>query len=317
MYRIFNVAIDSELALPELPGLSDPAGVPVFRFALARGAELAARSAAVDWFHDWLDPHGHVTIRAGRGDGSHWLRFPRLADFSIDRVSQSITVFPEPATDEPTLRHLLLDQVMPRVLGQQGALVLHAGAVQVAGGETLAFVGETGRGKSTLVSSFEQNGARLITDDCLMLVQDEGVARVIPNYPGVRLFDDSIRAIYGAGRGVENVAQYTSKRRVALVANGMDLEEEAASLDALFLLGDPAEAGSEGVDIRLASGADSLMSLVAQSFLLDFTDKALMAELFRAAGTLLRGNVRCYTLNYPRVHDRLDELREAIERVAP
>jgi hypothetical protein len=313
MYRIFNVAIDSELPLPELPEFDPPAGSAVYRFDVVADGVDAASRGGIEWFHDWVDLHGNVTIRAGRSGSKSWLRFPRLADFEIDRVGRRITIHALQGVDSASIRHLLLDQVIPRVLGQEGNLVLHAGAVQLPSGKTVAFVGDTGYGKSTLVSSFERNGARLITDDCLLVTLDGAVACAVPNYAGVRLFDDSIRAVYGADRGVTDVAQYTSKRRVVLADAAAVPMKAGASLDALFLLGDPTNAGAD-ISLSPASGSDALMTLVGQTFLLDNTDKALMATLFLASGSLLRDAVSSYMLNYPRVHDRLGELREAIER---
>lgn len=315
MFRIFNVAVDSELALPELPKIKSPEQMPVYRFGLAAEANVESLEASIDWFHDWVSPDGAVTIQAGRDAVCLWLRFPQLADFSIDLANRQVMAWPVLGTEESTLRHLFLDQVIPRVLGQEGSLILHAGGVQLANGKTVAFVGQTGRGKSTLVSSFERNGARLITDDCMMLMFDGVVARAIPNYAGVRLFDDSIRAVYGAGSEVVNVAQYTSKRRVLLNAGEVGAAPEAMPLDALFLLGDPGEADACEVEIQPTSGAESMMLLIAQSFLVDNTDKDLMASLFLSAGKLLSGNVSCFALNYPRDHGYLDELRSTIERV--
>ena len=312
MYAIFNVAVESDFPLPELSEVSDPSGMPVV--CVARGSEggLHSVSPAIDWFHDWKDPDGNINIRAGREGGRHWLRFPGFVDFSIELADRRITVHPAASTDPATTRHLLLDQVIPRMLGHEGKLVLHAGAVSIPGGKTVAFVGETGSGKSTLVSSFERNGATLITDDCAMVVQDRGVARAIPNYPGVRLYGDSISAIYGADQAVSDVAQYTRKLRLVIPAGNSAAGRESSVLDAIFLLEASSGGETQNVDIRPARGMDALMKVVAQSFVLDVTDKPAMARQFQAAGELLNGNLSCYEIRYPRDHARLGEVRDAI-----
>jgi hypothetical protein len=314
MYQIFNVAIDSELELPELPVLERDAAVPVFRFAVLGKENGRDNLAGIEWYHDWVDTRGNITIRAGRKDARYLLRFPNLADFTIELTTRLITAYPEPGIEDSTLRHLLLDQVIPRVLGQQGALVLHAGAVQVDGGKTLAFVGHSGFGKSTLVSSFERSGARLITDDCMMVVQEGGRVHVVPNYAGVRLFNDSVKAIYGDEETLAEVAHYTSKQRVVRFEAGRDLDDKLP-LDTLFLLGEPADDVQGSVVIRPARGASALMQLVAQSFLLDVFDKALVGTLFEMAGAMFDSGLSCFEIDYPRDHARLSEVRHALMQV--
>ena len=50
-----------------------------------------------------------------------------------------------------------------------------------------------------------------------------------------------------------------------------------------------------------------LMALVAQTFILDFTDKGLMAKHFRHCVKILVSKVSCFQLGYPRDHSRLGD----------
>ena len=49
MYRMFNIAISSNQALPELPEFDPPAGMAVVRFVLASKKQLASQSGDIDW----------------------------------------------------------------------------------------------------------------------------------------------------------------------------------------------------------------------------------------------------------------------------
>jgi hypothetical protein len=152
-----------------------------------------------------------------------------------------------------------------------------------------------------------------------MIVFSDHATLAIPNYYGIRLFDDSISAIYGEQSDSGDVAHYTSKRRLVLAGSDRRDEGTATSyypLDAIFLLSDPSrEIEPEQVEITEATGADTMMKLVAQTFVLDVTDKELMAKQFRNCGQLFEHHLPCYNLDHPRDHDRLDEVRKTVEQV--
>ena len=313
MYRIFNIALDSQIPIPELGESSEISDTNVFVFSLG---ELNSGDSYIEWFHHWPDPDGRISISAGRKGDSYWLRFPDMVDFEMHLEEQSIIAYKQGATPDTTIRHMLLDQVIPRVLGQQGNLVLHAGAVTLTKGKTAAFIGQSGWGKSTLVSSFQQQGAELITDDCLMIEQSDNCVLAIPNYYGIRLFDDSIKAIFGEQEDTGDVAHYSSKRRLILPDSGEGKEAAPLQLDAIYLLSDHKEGiSSDQINITSTGGMDAMMTLVAQTFVLDVTDKQMMAEQFRNCGKIFDSEVPCFQLDYPRDHGRLDEVRKAIESV--
>lgn len=314
MYRIFNIALESSIALPELAEL--PVNLELERFTFSLFPAEESEVANIDWFHDWFDPNGDINISAGRCNNAYWLRFPGMVDFELHLGNRSITGYQYPGTPESTARHMLLDQVIPRMLGQLEHLILHAGAVTLSNGKTVAFIGQSGWGKSTLVSSFQQHGAKLITDDCLMIVLEDGQISAIPNYYGIRLFDDSINAIYGQQQEAGDVAHYTSKRRLVMPDNDQDRAAASLQLDAIFLLSDPEVANTDGeISITTAGGMDAMMTLVAQTFVLDVTEKQLMAIQFSNCGKILDSELLCFRIDFPRDHGRLAEVRKAIETV--
>jgi hypothetical protein len=73
-----------------------------------------------------------------------------------------------PACDPAVLSVLAAGTVMAFVLTLRGHTVLHASSVDV-GGNALAFVGPSGRGKSTLAALLCLDGAKLVTDDVLVV----------------------------------------------------------------------------------------------------------------------------------------------------
>src|SRR5574340_1151913 len=101
---------------------------------------------------------------------------------------------PAPAGGEQTVEHLYLNQVLPLALSMQGKLVFHASAVEI-GEVAVAFMGESGKGKSTLAASFATHGYRFLTDDGLVIEAEDEGHRIVPSHPSLRLWQDSEGAL--------------------------------------------------------------------------------------------------------------------------
>ena len=265
--------------------------------------------AGGDWIHHWYTPAGEITISlAGTGAG-YLLRFPFLADFVIDENGCRVGGWPAAETDEETLRHLLLDQVLPRVLAHQGRLVLHASAVTVDG-KALAFAGETGRGKSTLAASLHGAGYSLLTDDGLVLKAGGGSIHSIPAYAGLRLLPESVAALFKVPPQRKAMASYSPKNRIALDRkDAIDPVEPAA----LFVLGEPVGDGEKSIRVSRLSQRDACMEIVRNSFQLDVSSRDQAKNLFAAAGRAAE-KLPVFALSYPRDFSRLPEVHEAILR---
>lgn len=203
-------------------------------------------------FHEWrLDGDDGAWLSFYRQDDGFLLRFPELADFRIAPDGSTATCWPVPGTDDGTLEHLFLNQVMPMMQSAAGHLVLHAGVVemptardeQAQGGQGLdakaaiAFLGRSGRGKSTLTASFALSGARFLTDD--MLVVERGPNGVIaqPSHPSIRMWRDSRDAVLGDNVTLAPAVSYTDKGRLLAAENLLHCPDPLP-LRAAFFLGD-------------------------------------------------------------------------------
>jgi hypothetical protein len=112
-----------------------------------------------------------------------------------------------------TLRHLLLDQVLPVLASDGTARGFHASAVMIDG-RAVAFVGRTGRGKSTLTASFAAAGHPVVTDDCLLLHAGPNGVEAVPTYPSLRLWADAVEALGRPLGHWKSVAEYSRKIRL-------------------------------------------------------------------------------------------------------
>jgi hypothetical protein len=99
--------------------------------------------------------------------GSGYLvRFKNVGEFVISLDLSEVTVRRDRAGRDELLPILLAGTASAFLLALRGETVLHASAVAIED-SALAFVGQSGRGKSTLAALMCVDGAELVTDDVL------------------------------------------------------------------------------------------------------------------------------------------------------
>jgi len=304
MYRIFDLALDSDIPLPELAQVASAPEV----IRVQEQPRPVATPVQPAWVQHWTDPRGNTYFSCGKLDDGWLLRWPGLVDFAVDITRQRIRYTRLADIPAETLRHLLLDQVVPRMLGQAGRLVLHASAVQTPDGNCLLFVGDSGRGKSTLAAALQARGCTLLTDDCLMLSRHAGALHAIPSYAGVRLKEDSAECLLGDQFTAIAPDPWTKKRRlIHAPANGPGTVP-SYPLGGIYLLEDPAASHEVHGVVEKTVGSLEFLYLLGASFILDPGDKALLTAQFRLAGEISRAVKRLRSLQYPRRYSFLPTL---------
>jgi hypothetical protein len=98
-------------------------------------------------------------------------RFYGLADFEIATTGEDgrnwrVTFYRAPATPIGLISILITGSIIAYLLSATGRLVLHASAVEV-NGEALAFIGQSGQGKTTMATLLCAEGHALVSDDLL------------------------------------------------------------------------------------------------------------------------------------------------------
>ncbi len=259
-------------------------------------------------FHQFVSPNGVVWTEFHRRGAAYLLRFPGFADFDVSADGTQVLCHPSPGTDHGTAEHLYINQVLPLALSRQGRLAFHASAVTVPGG-TVAFMGKTGMGKSTLAAGFARGGARFLTDDGLLLVASDDGYLVLPNHPSIRLWDDSHEALIEDDAALAPPVSFSTKARV-LAGDGLPYCDEPQRLLAAFILDVPAQ---PDIDIRRASVAEALLGWIKNSFVLDVEDPTMLTQHFQNAAEV-GGAVPTYHLDYPRRFERLPDVQAAILR---
>ena len=239
--------------------------------------------------------------------GHFVLTFFDLAKFHISSPDKVIRVFClSLEVTEETLRHLLNDQVLPRIFASDGALVLHAGSVLTPEGAVI-LVGSSGRGKSTLAASLHVQGHSLLGDDAILVSTSAAGVECEATYRSLRLFPDSIASVLTAPVRIAPGAHYTSKLSV------LDLGAEGyrgaqVAVRAIFILGEPSE---QQILVRRMDPSDACMSLMEQSFSLDPSDvRHAQTRLDNASKVATR--IPVFDIRYPRDYSRIASVHEAI-----
>ena len=309
-YQLHGVTVASTIALPGVRRSSSH-GPP--RVSIELGA--AAGGDRLDAFHNWRVSGGRSRpwLSIGRFADGYRLRFPDLADFEVSRAGDHITCRPVARLAGSTLRHLLLDQVLPLALSRSGRLVLHASAVHIPRLGSVAFVGPTGCGKSTLAAALGLRGCQVVTDDCLVVDHGEKsfekpASLAVPGYPGLRLWRDSARGLGLERDAGANVAHYTAKRR--LVTAAVTFRTSPSPICALFVLG-RRRRPTEPARTRALGSRDRFISLAPYTYVMDIEDRRQLSQMFRSLATLA-ADVPIVRLSVPDSRRRVLETAEVI-----
>jgi len=306
LFAVCDVVLESAVPFPEL-ALADGNRADL-SFELRDSGPLLAK--ACEWFHRWESPGGKTWLLLGKRARDYLLRFPDLADFLVSAAGKSVGCFPHAETPAETIRHLFLDQVLPLVLSQRGRVVLHASAV--AGPEgAVAFLGATGAGKSTLAGSFCRSGWPLLTDDCFLLREQGEQIAVVPSYPGLRLWEDSLAGLDWKDAPLAPSAHYTEKQRIQAGSGSLTVCRDAMPLAKLFVLEPPDSSGTQPLSIAALRPSEALIELVQCSYCLDITDRERIRQQFELLGRVAASAPVC-RLQFPRDYSQLAAVREAI-----
>lgn len=307
-YRFADSSVESAFALPvldPLPLLDDRS--PEVRLAVAKGAGPGYDQIA--WEHHWRDPSGSVVLSCAREQDSYALGVPGTAVCHIREEGRTIEFRCGPSVPDVTVQHLLVDQVLPRVLSLRGRLVLHGGCVALRDG-AVTFLGTSGAGKSTLCAAFEKAGWTLVSDDAVVSRPDsrEG-PRVIATYPSLRLYPGTLARVLPGAETVP-MAHPGGKLRVRRSRPRGVPESRAFPLRAQYVLS-PLKEDADEVRIETLGGSSAFLALLHAAFQLHLGDRDQALSLFERISSLC-DQVPIRRLVYRRSLDALPRVVEAV-----
>lgn len=221
----------------------------------------------------------YTTIR--QDDGSALLRIHRRADFEISADHTAVRVWSDPGCDPEMLGIFIAGNLLATVLALRGETVLHASAVEV-NGDAVAFVADSGVGKSTLAALSCARGARFVTDDVLRV--HDAADGTVSCWPGAT--ENRLR------RDVADLSVALSDAATRTSADGRTVwRPPATTFDACRLsaivLPQPDREHTALQMVRLAPGA-AVLELSRRPRLLGWSDERVVSSTFQNLSWLAR-----------------------------
>lgn len=166
MYKVYalSIAVPEEISC-DLEHTDRPTDIKVIPWNLKSGSIINE----TNWFHNWEMQNGHVCLLAGKKtNGLYVLHY--IDEGILFAVSPDGLIIYYEALDSSeednieNIRHLLFTQVLAMVMNLCGSEALHASSVLNSSG-AIAFVGNSGEGKSTIAATLVKDGLQLLSDN--------------------------------------------------------------------------------------------------------------------------------------------------------
>jgi hypothetical protein len=290
LYSVFGLLLRSNLALPGVVPTLETASYPDVEFRLGMSplpgdGELSAEEElAYESSHS--SETGEPGLRVWRVAKGEFLRIAYAdgTQFWLDRKRETLwAVWPESLSLEDTATYLF-GPILGLLLRLRGVTCLHASAVAFKD-HSVAFVGAAGAGKSTTAAAFARQGYGILSDDIVALVERDGAFQVMPAYPHLSLWPESVKMLYGSSEALPRFVPDWEKRRLVLGNRGTRFESRPLPLGAIYILGDRRPDPAPYLEKMRPQSA--LLALVAETYANKILDRETRASEFAVLGRLV------------------------------
>jgi hypothetical protein len=315
-YSAFALRLRSNIPIPGLTATEETCDSPDIEVHLCSSPfDVDGESSDPEeliYTSAYADESGGPALRVWQIGKSGYIRLEYYdgVQFWLDRTGKSAwAVWPRTSTLENASTYLV-GPVLGLLLRLRGVVCLHASAVTL-GDRAVAFLGSEGAGKSTTAAALAQRGHAIIADDVVALVEQEGYFSVLPAYPHLSLWPESVKLLYGPDKMLPTISPDWGKHFLSLAANGLKFEERSLPLGAIFILGERSR-DSRAPFLNSVSHKEGLLSLVANSFATSLLDQDMRAREFLLFGRVLSA-VPIWQLRPHEDAAQINRLCEAIE----
>ncbi|MBF2004242.1 MAG: hypothetical protein IGS49_01870 [Chlorogloeopsis fritschii C42_A2020_084] len=217
-YRAYGLIVYSPFPLPELITSCEVDADVIIQLQKLEHSPLKTNSAA------------HCFQLTSEGMYLYW---QGVGTFLI-QDGKRIIIDPVPEADEDRLRLFILGAAIGVLLHQRGYLVLHASAVTI-NDSGVAFIGDKGWGKSTMVAALHARGHSLIGDDVIAVdLNNSNQVLVIPAFPQLKLWPDAVAGLGGNPEELPRLVSHLEKRD-RRITHGFT--EKTIPLQQIYVLG--------------------------------------------------------------------------------
>jgi hypothetical protein len=264
-YLLYGLRVQTDRALPGLRAASGTEAPDVRMWIGAHPPGCAPSAADAPWYvADRSAAEGEPALTLFRGGGWFRLRYADGTEFTVDAEGTRVGCTWRDASTLEDASTYLLGPVCGLLLRLRGLSALHAGAL-AAGGAAFLLCGPAGAGKSTTAAALAARGRPVLADDVSVLDDAGGALAVRPAYPQLRLWPDSVRALFGPGADLPALTPNWEKRYLDLAQRCDAFHPHPLPVRAVYLLAAREEAGAPRLEPVAA--AEALLALVANTYL--------------------------------------------------
>lgn len=302
-YRLYGLVLTSELPLP-CPELRESHHDAVDLFEAPDSLFVQARQDTSKG-----PQSGDRFQHARLSDGSDYLRWSGLFEFLVSPEGRRIACRACNGTTQETFQTYLVGQVLSFALLKHGIESLHA-TVVVVHQQAVAFLGDSGYGKSSLGAAFLRAGHTLLTDDILVITEEDRRFMAHPGPPRIKLFPDIAKTLLGEQVLGMPMNPTTSKLVIPLAHK--QSAHAAAPLRAIYMLRPPTtDVPLTRVTITPLSQRRACLDLLANTFNPVIVNPDRLTRQFNLA-TRLAAAVPIKSLSFPKDLSRLPAVVEAL-----
>lgn len=227
-YRAYGRQLASELLFPELR--ATPAGTPDWTFRVGPPAVPPGQPEGPPLGEQPL--YGEIKARLYRTATGHRVVVDDTGTYDLTDHGRTIIWRSLPEGTADFARAHFLGRVLATALHFEGALVLHGSAVSFQD-RGVVFLAPKHTGKSTLALALAQGGARLISDDTILVsFRSDTSPLVWPGVPSLRLLPDTAAHL---GFQVQVERREDGKHLAGDLPPEL-IEEKPRTLDTVYLL---------------------------------------------------------------------------------
>lgn len=242
-------------------------------------------------------------------DGSDYILWTGMFEFIVSTDGKQIWGHALPAGSLERLQTYLLGQAISFSLVKQGTEPLHSTAI-IMNGEAVAFLGNSGYGKSTLGAAFLQAGFMLLTDDLLVI---DSVEKVFVAHPGpqrVKLFPEVAKVLLDNNISGSTMNPGTTK--LVLPLSVEQSSQGAVTIRKIYVLQPPdLESPCKSITIDPLSKRQACVKLIENTFNTVLMGPDRQTQLLKSASKLAAG-LTIQSLSYPRDLSRITEVVEMV-----
>jgi hypothetical protein len=289
-YHVFGLHLHSNLPLPGVnPDNSSAKACDIEVHVGLRpytDEEGLPRSEELTYVSADTNEAGEPALRIFKVDQGSFVRlaYEDGTQFWLDRKRENIWATWRPTSSIENAASYLLGPVLGLLLRLRGVVSLHASAVAF-GDRGVAFVGAAGAGKSTTAAAFARQGFGVLSDDIVALAESDGTFQVMPAYPHLCLWPESVRMFYESPDALPRLVPDWEKRRLDLGEQGTRFESRCLPLGAIYLLGERRPDPAPYVEALRPQNA--LLAMVADTYANKILDREMRALEFAVLGRLV------------------------------